>query len=348
MTDAQFSSHSLTTRRHLLSTGTALAGATLLMAAGAQSAADAVAAAPPANAGKGRLDFRNPLDNVYGLLKLQSSFGDRPVYPAFRGVTFARVGDRPLRPLFGYEGFSTLRAELLPNGHARWWGKEIAFYTDLNTGEPLERWVNPLNGATVEPMHFLNDRQLAEFGDTMLEIRFPGQPEDEPAAGFYNPNLTEADRRASDGKLPFRLPWFIQGDLAMLTLEAPISYPNPLDPKEWRREWSGPRINPTESYSFCASLAELEDRSRPSALFTGGFARIAPWWPWMLMGQSEGVLFTRAHMWKRTHGLDNVSSKILAVVEKRYPEYLEVPTKWEKDSNPSTWELYKQRRKPIA
>lgn len=324
--------------------------ATTTVSTASASAADSSNAKASAGTGRARrvLDFRNPIDNLYALVKMHGTFGPKAVYPAYRGITFGRVGQAAAKPLFGYEGFSTLRADLLPNGHVRWWGKEIAFYTDLRTGLPLDRWVNPYTNETVEPMHFLNDHQLAVLTDTMLEIRFPGQEDEEPAGTFYNPHLTAADRRKSDGTLPFVLPWTVEGDLAMVTLEAPLSYKNPLDPKVWKRESSGDRINPSESYSFTASLADLENPQLQSANFTGGFARVAPWWPWMLMGQHPGDLFTRAHMWKRTDSLDNVQPTIRRYVEKRHPEYLEPPTEWDEERNPSTWEKYALTRKPAA
>lgn len=338
-------------RRALLTGTGATLMAALTTAVPPSRASGAARTAGAADAGSGPhprrvLDFRNPIDNLYALVKMHGTFDTKAVYPAYRGITFGRVGQAAAKPLFGYEGFSTLRADLLPNGHVRWWGKEIAFYTDLRTGIPLERWTNPYTGESVEPMHFLNDHQLAVLTDTMLEIRFPGQDGEEPAGTFYNPHLTSADRR--NGALPFVLPWTVEGDLAMVTLEAPLSYKNPLDPAVWKRESSGERINPSESYSFTASLADLENPRLQSANFTGGFARVAPWWPWMLMGQRQGDLFTRAHMWKRTDSLDNVQTTIRRYVEKRFPEYLEPPTRWDEERNPSTWEKYALTRRPAT
>ena len=50
-----------------------------------------------------------PRDNLYAFGKLWATYGEEPVYPAFHGLMFARIGDRRLQPLFGYTGFGNFR-----------------------------------------------------------------------------------------------------------------------------------------------------------------------------------------------------------------------------------------------
>lgn len=289
------------------------------------------------------LDFSKPRDNLYALGKIHGTFAKDPVYPTFRGIMFGRSGDERSRPLFGYEGFSSIRMDMTAEGHLRWWSKEIAFYTDLQTGLPLDSWTNPYNGRTVKPMHFLNDHQLILLTDKMPEISFEGQ---EGSAGELGSGLSPQERARHRGPLPFVLPWTMSGDLAMVNLDAVMRYRNPLPPEVWKLESTGEFINPSEHYSFFASYSELSDRSKPSANFTGGFARTAPWWPWMEMGGVPGYMLTRAHMWQQSDTLDNVPYKIRAYVEAKHPEFLIPPTVWTDRKNPTTWEMYAASRRP--
>ncbi len=310
----------------------------IFMAGGALAGAAAFGSSAPKTFGRMPLDFDIPRDNLYSFGKLFGTFGPEAVYPTFRGVCFASIGDAALRPLFGYQGMTTLRMDLLPNGHLRWWGKEIAFYTDLVTGQPLDVWTNPYTGERCEVMHFLNNRQLIELTDRMPTISFP----DDPKAAAGGPQ--GAANRKDPGA--FVLPWFRQDDMLQMTLEHMLRYRNPLDPGVWRKESTGQFINPAEHYMFFGSVGELEDRSRHSAHFTGGFMRVAPWFPWMMMGQVPGVLTIRAYMWKRTFGLDNVPAGIRDHVAQRYPEFLKVPTEWSTTPNPSSWEMFRESRQP--
>ena len=68
-------------------------------------------------------------------------------------------------------------------------------------------------------------------------------------------------------------------------LRAPLT--NPLPPTAYPRSSTGATINPSEHFTIYTSLAELEDRSLPSAHFRAGFSRVSPWWPWMRMGDGR-------------------------------------------------------------
>ncbi len=89
----------------------------IFMAGGALAGAAAFGRSAPKTFGRMPLDFDIPRDNLYSFGKLFGTFGPEAVYPTFRGVCFASIGDAALRPLFGYQGMTTLRMDLLPNGH---------------------------------------------------------------------------------------------------------------------------------------------------------------------------------------------------------------------------------------
>ena len=108
------------------------------------------------------LDFRSPGDNLYAFGKLWAGY-DEPVFSAFHGLMFGRVGSDRLRPLFGYCGFGNFQARLLDNGNVRLRGKEVGLFSGPGSGAILERWDNPYTGERVPVFNFLNDRIRGEL-----------------------------------------------------------------------------------------------------------------------------------------------------------------------------------------
>jgi hypothetical protein len=282
------------------------------------------------------LDFTDPADNVYAFAKMWASVGDEPSLGCFHGTMFASIGDRRLQPLFGYAGTGLFQARILDNGHARLRGKETGYFTDLATGEPLQRWDNPFTGETVEVYTFLNDRIRGEIGLEMPRFSFGGDG-DEPSE--MHAGAGGAGRGAT---APFVLPWQVYGDQVLLEWDYTHRYTNPVVPELWPRASTGQHINPSEHFTFVTSLAQLEDRSVASAHYTAGFSRLSPWWPWMRMGASgvDGVLFGRMFSRKVVRGPQDIPAPILAHTEAHHPEFLEPPDDWDDGGPISTWEAF--------
>ena len=125
------------------------------------------------------LDLLDPIDNLYAFGKLWATYADAPVYSAFHGVMFGRVGTERLKPLFGYAGFGGFQAKILENGNVRLRGKETGFFTDLASGEVMDHWDNPYTGERVPVFNFLNDRIRGELTTVMPSFQF-GDEADAP------------------------------------------------------------------------------------------------------------------------------------------------------------------------
>ena len=254
----------------------------------------------------------------------------------FHGTMWAVVGDQRPTPLFGFAGTGLNRCQILDNGHLLMRGKEIGVFTDLATGDVLETWDNPWTGERVEAFAFANDRIGAELTLTMPSLAVG----DDDGA---NSRMNDADEGA-----PFVLPWEVYGDEVLLPWSYAHSYPNPVTPTAWPRASTGPVINPAEHFTFFTSLAELADRSLPSAHFRAGFSRTGPWWPWMRMGGSgvdgllSGMMFSR----KTIAGWDDVPRPLLSWIERHHPDYLEPTTDWETGPILSTWEAFARETPP--
>jgi hypothetical protein len=269
------------------------------------------------------LDFSDPRDNLYAFGKITSGY-EKPVYGGYHGIQYARIGNQRLIPLFGYAGSGcSMVAFDAAAGVLRRKSRETAFFTDLRTGEPLETWKNPFTEETVEVYHFYNASLAGTIGLEMPRIAL--------GAGNDVPTLVNEGTAFPDasGKTMFRMPFQQFGDDdILLAWDYTHDYTNPVDPKGWPKASVGPRITPSEHFTYYVSKRDLENRDLPTVRARAGFARQSNWWPWMKMGGSkyqDGWLFGRMFSHKGLKGPQDIHPKILAYLEKHAPEYLEPP-----------------------
>lgn len=328
---ALFSADLQSTRRQALSTLGGLSLGVGSLAFGGSSAANMPAS-------DGGLDYTDPKDNLYAFAKIWSSF-EEPTIGCFHGLMYMRMGTNRMIPVFGYEGTGVLQARWEADGTLTRVSRETGYFTDLETGEILETWDNPLTGETVPVYHFYNPLLVRNMDFKMSTFNF-GKETD--AATLMNEGTVFPDET---GDIPFVLPFQQFGDdELMLNWDYTHEYTNPVTPEGWPQSSTGARISPSEHFTFTISKSELEDRSLPRARFTAGFSRISQAWPWMKMGGSgmEDVqMFGRMFSHKGLPGTQEVRPKVLAYIEKHAPEYLTLPDKWEMESfRVDTWSCY--------
>jgi len=318
-------------RRRALST---LAGATAALAAVPASAQDE--RQPTVN--PGGLDYNDPYDNLYAFGKIWSAY-EEPVIGAFHGLMYGRVGDKRMVPIFGYTGTGVLLSKIAENGDLQIKSRETGYFTDLETGEILEQWENPWTGEVCDVYHFYNDVLIGRIGPEIPSF-FMGANNDSPTLmneGTVFPN--------EEGKYPFLLPFQQYGDELMLAWDYTHEYTNPVSPEGWPKSSTGPRISPSEHFTFQVNKDELEDRSLPTVRMTAGFSRVSQWWPFMNMGGTEfadGIMFGRMFSHKGLKGFGEVPRKMLDYIEKNAPEYLEMPDgDWTpRNDRVDTWKVY--------
>lgn len=296
----------------------ALGSIAAVMLAGSAAAADMK---PTPN--NGGLDFSDPRDNLYAFGKINSGYGE-PLIGAYHGIQYARIGNQRLIPLFGYCGTGAAMAEFDPvAGTLKRKSRETAFFTDLRTGEPMDTWKNPFTEETVEVYHFYNPSLASTIGTQMAPIVL-GTANDSPT--LFNEGSVFP---GADGKVPFQMPFMQVGeDDILMSWDYTHDYTNPVDPKGWPKASVGPRVSPSEHFTYYVSKRELEDRSLPTVRARAGFSRQSNWWPWMRMGGSkfqDGVMISRMFSHKGLKGTAEVHPKILKYLEKHAPEYLEAP-----------------------
>ena len=278
------------------------------------------------------IDFDDPVQSLRAFVKLMGDLDPTVETPSwFGGHVFGDTRrDYPLKALMGIEGFGVLRVERQSDTSYRVFNRELAFYTDLKTGEYLDTWVNPYTKeeCDVKPIHNMTVNAhmiVSEKFGTAIEMDFDG-------------NLME---------VPLPLGWQNFGDKLFSNFEVHTAFPNELKPDVWPRESSGPVIRIAEIFQRVANLAELENPDVTAADYSGCWTRVGPWLPWMRMGQADGNLFFRTFMTK-LNSADQLSPRFKAHIEERLPEYFVAPPSdtWG-SKNDSSFSVYVRENEPL-
>jgi hypothetical protein len=295
------------------------------------AAAGVFATGVPATVGAATtpMRFDDPEWNRDAFARLQGNLDFGKVKHGWYGGTVCGVRDgEAVRPLMGFEGFSSTR--LVDNGDGSYQKllREVVYYKDLATGEVMETFLNPYTNEEVRVVPVAND----PF-NIVIEKYYPKGP------SYGGLRKTEEKRR------PMLLPWKITTpDTVALATDIHLYYPSALQPDKWPRESSGKFVRVSEMFRYVIPRAALEDSSKTSVEYTGAWSRITPWLPWMLMGQAPGHMFYMGTM-GGYDSLDMLSDNVRRYAEKHHPSYFDAPTKWEEPSL-SSLEDYARTQKP--
>ncbi|QOW21968.1 MULTISPECIES: DUF1838 family protein [Lysobacteraceae] len=271
-------------------------------------ATSAFAPTAAAQAAGPALDLSTDAGNVAALVKMRCSLDqDEDVILWWSGTVFAQLPQKAPSALLGFEGYNICRAEKQADGVWRMLTRELTFYRDLKTGKIIDEWDNPMTGERNSVLQVAND----------------------PVNQTLNP----------PGR-PSTLPWVEAGDELMFTMNIPLTYPNPLPPKDFPKQSSGEMYTGSEHFMFFVPRVQMEDPARSQADVSYGWTRIGPWLPWMEMGQAPGNLLYIAQGNKKA-SISALPADIQERVRSTYPEYATAPREWV-EPNMTSWTLYKQ------
>jgi hypothetical protein len=209
-------------------------------------------------------------------------------------------------PIYGIEGLAAIKLETLPDGTIRFLFSEAAIYTDLKTGVPLERWTNPYTQEVVPVWHQRNG-----------PVNFAMAPKPDAKAG----NFDDVDK-----PMGFRLPWIIEGDMAMYAQDTTSNRPNPIKVSEHPAYSVGDTLHISEHTQYSVKTADLFG-SGPQLPYFAALQSLKPWHPWMKMGQRPGRVFTRM-ISKKASGTADLTPPVRAYAEKNLGSFLVAPAKW--------------------
>jgi len=306
-----------------------------LVTGGAMLGACAPKEAPaPAAPPRETLDFGDPAQSLRSFIKLTGDLNPNNETPGwFGGMVFGDTRrDRPLKPLFGIQGFGVNRIEPQEDGSYRVFNRELAFYTDPKTGKIIDKWKNPYTGeiCDVKPIHNMtvNAHLIVsqKFG-AAIEMDFDG-------------HLME---------VPLPLGWDVwpHNDRVFSTFEVHTAFPNELKVDEWPRESAGPVLRIAEIFQRAANLADLENPETTSTYFDGTWTRVGPWLPWMRMGQESGSLVFRTFM-NKLEDVEQIPADLKAASRERFPDYFQAPpsSSWG-SKNDSSFSVYARENEPL-
>jgi hypothetical protein len=300
-------------------------------ALGSALGAAAAATAPAATAAAARrpLAFDDPIWNREMFARIEADVAPGKFnWGICSGVVHGVRDGEAVKPLFGFEVFSSTRVVRQPDQSFQRMCRELIFYRDLKTGALMDEWDNVYTGERVRVVDVAND----PFNFVISEW-FP----DPPSYGGLNKD--KPPRR------PLRLNWNLMGaDTLTLDSDIHLFYPNALQPDKWPRESSGPMNRVSELFRYFIRREDAEDAELTSLPFDGVWSRVTPWLPWMLMGPAPGHILYMGRF-TRVKDLDLVSPPVLARVKERFPKYLTAPEKWEEPSL-SSLENYARTQKP--
>jgi hypothetical protein len=301
-----------------------VAASTLALAAGGATVARA------AEGERIPVRFDDPIWNREAAARLQADTNGSQVYGHCSGVVCGIKPFEAVRPLVGFEVFSTIRVLRQADGNYQRMTKEAILYTDLKTGAVLDFFDNPYTGERVKVVHVHNDPYNWVIASTVQPPALPGA---------VNPG------QAVVGSKPYLLHWSVFGpDTIVLTEDGHAYYPNRLDPAHWPRESSGPLIQTSELFRYFISRKDLENPAMTHVPHNGSWVRVQPWMPWLLMGTTPGhVMYDGVFRPART--LDYFPTPVLDYMHAHFPDYFTAPTEWY-GPNWSSLEHYAREQKP--
>lgn len=275
--------------------------------------------------------FEDPAWNFRVDARIEGDLDPKKTIHGFnRGILYAVRDGEPLRPMFGYEVFSSIRLVPQTDGTIERLCREVIFYRNLETGALMDEWTNPWTGERVQVVDVANDPI-----NFILTIRGP-LPSRDAAGAKKSPLGTPAGRR--------HLWYLLNANTVALEKDTHLFYPSFLRPEKWARESPGPMTRVSEFMRYSIRLEDLENDALTHIPHTGTWTRVTPWLPWMLMDQAPGHCLYLG-MFSTRRDPSEYPSDVIERLKARYPKYLSAPEAWSEPSY-SSLEHYSMEQKP--
>ncbi len=261
---------------------------------GALAVGAAVSAQASSSGGTG-VDPRNPLGNFGALYrKLRYRSDDGHLFWWLSGTKYGQV-DNELRPLHSLEACAIIRVRSTGSGFDAT-SLEHVFYTDLETGRPLERMLNPFSGEMVQyrrtPARAVTIHYDADASFTLPETK--GGP--------------RVEFRRSKGILVRH-----GGDVWLQDDSSTTVTP--------------PGGTPSHGNDWSTFRARFDEIARPGANFVAATVHmqsLSGWQGWMKMGERRGGLTSRI-VGAKVASFDDVPASWRSMLQSAHPEVARDP-----------------------
>ena len=223
--------------------GTVAAGA-LAMSPGADAATSKPSSRPRMSNDALRALFKDPVWNRETTARIEGDTAPGKYVNGYvTGMVLGVRDGEAVRPLFGFEVFSSIRVVKQPNDSYQRMCRELIFYRDLKTGEMMDSWLNPYTNEEVRVVDVAND----PFNYVISEY-YPDPP------SYGGLNAVKPPRR------PFLRDWaLLNDDTVIMQSDIHLYYRNALDPAVWQRESSGPMNRVSEMFRYQIRRDDLEN-----------------------------------------------------------------------------------------
>lgn len=252
-------------------------------------------------------DLDSPAGNLHAFMRVRASADGADVVTWFAGDVHAWEPGGKHRPVFGFEGYNVARAVAAEGGFDLL-GREAAFYLDPRTRAPLERWRNPWTEREVDVVHVWNDPVNFRFRE-----RMPWGP--------------------------FRVPYHEAAGEVFFRSDVFLAYPSPLPRAEFPEHSQDDLYTAVEMFGFSCARADL-DGDAPSVPARVSWTRIAPWLPFMGMGDRPGQLVYHCEG-RKIAGYGTLPAWIREQVEAREGRFAQAPPAWS-EPNETSWTYFRR------
>lgn len=255
------------------------------------------------------LDLNSPADNLRAFLKARASLDGTDAVTWFTGNVHAWMPAGAFRHLFGFEGFNVARAVEVEGGYD-FLSREAVFYLDPQTREILEKWTNPFTEQEVDVIHVWNDPVNQQF-----RLEGPRGPWHVPVSGL--------------------------GDDLFFNIDVFLAYPSPLPRSQFPENSQDDLYQAAELFQFFCKRSEVEDPGKVSVPCSISWTRLAPWLPFMAMGDRPGQLVYHCRGSKLTGGYPDLPHWIRSYVEEHHPHFAEAPREFTQP-NETSWTYFRK------
>lgn len=243
-----------------------------------------------------------PMSNLAAFMKARASLDGADQFTWLTGNVHSWMPKGQFRHLFGFEGYNVARAVEAEGGYDLL-TREAVFYLDPQSREILERWSNPFTETEVDVVHVLND-------PVNQQMRYPV-----PTTGV--------------------------GDDLYFNADIFLAYPSPLPRAEFPENSQDDLYQAAELFQFFCKRSEIEDPAVISASSQVSWTRIAPWLPFMAMGDRPGNLVYHCRGKKLEGGWAQLPEWLRNHVDANYPQFKTAPTEFTKP-NETSWTYFRK------
>lgn len=259
------------------------------------------------------LDLDNPVDNLTAFAKVRGSLNkDEEVIYYANGAIYGFVDGERDKHLMNFEMYNIARLNSTGENEYDLLTREVLLYTDKETGEVLENFMNPYTEQSVKVFHVWNDPVNQQF----------------KLQGKYGPWGVNHNKYGND--------------LICMNADILLAYPSPLTVEEYPENSQSDLYEAGELFQFFVSEKELNNPNINSAECTISWTRLGPWLPWLNMAQRPGrMIYQGAGIKLLEKDYDTMPAVLRDYVMKTKPEYRHAPTEYT-SPNETSWTYYKK------